>query len=149
MGWSNRGIVSLESVAEGNFEEEETSMPDKIQKIVKGVKYYLSGQSKDFSDVPLDLSGRSPFAIEVYRTTQKIPRGQTVAYGNLAQKMGCPKAARAVGQALAHNPVPLFVPCHRVISASGGWGGFSMKGGLKIKAVLLALEGVEIPLVGR
>jgi methylated-DNA-[protein]-cysteine S-methyltransferase len=87
----------------------------------------------------VDLDGLPPFQRKVLLAERRVPYGRTITYGALAAKVGRPRAARAVGQALAHNPVPLVVPCHRVIAAGGGLGGFG--GGLALKRRLLALEG--------
>ncbi|MBL8717088.1 MAG: methylated-DNA--[protein]-cysteine S-methyltransferase [Myxococcales bacterium] len=101
---------------------------------------HLAGQSDPFTDVPLDLEA-PPFAREVYAAARAIPAGVTTTYGALALSMGkAIGASRAVGTALARNPVPLVVPCHRVVGADGV-GGFSAPGGLSSKATLLALEG--------
>jgi methylated-DNA-[protein]-cysteine S-methyltransferase len=102
------------------------------------VREYLAGRRRTFS-VPVDLDGLPPFQRKVLLAERRVPYGRTITYGALAAKVGRPRAARAVGQALAHNPVPLVVPCHRVIAAGGGLGGFG--GGLALKRRLLALEG--------
>ena len=94
------------------------------------------------TDVPVDLSSRSPFHQEVLRATARIPRGEVLTYGELAAAVGRPRAARAVGTAMARNPVPLLVPCHRVVPSSGGVGNYGYGGDLKAK--LLADEGVAL-----
>ena len=94
------------------------------------------------TDVPVDLSSRSPFHQEVLRATARIPRGEIRTYGELAAAVGRPRAARAVGTAMARNPVPLLVPCHRVVPSSGGVGTYGFGSGLKAK--LLAGEGVVL-----
>ena len=94
------------------------------------------------TDVPVDLSSRSPFHQEVLRATARIPRGEVLTYGELAEIVGRPRAARAVGTAMARNPVPLLVPCHRVVPSSGGVGNYGFGSGLKAK--LLAGEGVVL-----
>ena len=94
------------------------------------------------TDVPVDLSSRSEFHQEVLRATARIPRGEVRTYGELAEIVGRPRAARAVGTAMARNPVPLLVPCHRVVPSSGGVGNYGFGGGLKAK--LLAGEGVVL-----
>ena len=94
------------------------------------------------TDVPVDLSSRSPFHQEVLRATARIPRGEVLTYGELAEVVGRPRAARAVGTAMARNPVPLLVPCHRVVPSSGGVGNYGFGSGLKAK--LLAGEGVVL-----
>lgn len=88
--------------------------------------------------VPLDLEG-TPFARAVYRAVQRIPMGETRTYGEIADAAGRPGAARAVGNLMAHNRFPLFIPCHRVV-ASSGLGGFNSPRGLEQKKELLALE---------
>ena len=107
--------------------------------LIKRFQAYFSGQTVDFPD-ELDYSGFTPFQRGVWEATRQIPYGQTRSYGWVAQQMGKPGAARAVGQALGKNPFPIIVPCHRVLAGDGGLGGFS--GGLEIKKSLLALEKV-------
>ena len=104
------------------------------------IRAYCAGRLREFT-VPIDLSGVPPFHRKVLAAARRIPYGRTVTYGELARRAGSPRAARAVGQAMAHNPVALLVPCHRVVAAGGGLGGFG--GGLALKRRLLALEGVE------
>lgn len=94
------------------------------------------------TDVPVDLSSRSPFHQEVLRATARIPRGEVRTYGELAETVGRPRAARAVGTAMARNPVPLLVPCHRVVPSSGGVGNYGF--GSDVKAKLLANEGAAV-----
>ena len=103
----------------------------------KEILQYLAGRRRKFT-VPVDLSGAPPFHAKVLRALARIPYGRTVAYGELAARVGRPRGARAVGQAMAGNPVPLVVPCHRVVASGGGLGGFG--GGLDLKRRLLALE---------
>jgi O-6-methylguanine DNA methyltransferase len=87
---------------------------------------------------PLDLAAGTPFQQKVWAALREIPAGQTESYGRLAAALGAPKAARAVGSACAANPIPLLIPCHRVLPSGGGLGGFS--GGLHWKRLLLARE---------
>jgi len=101
---------------------------------------YLAGRRRKFT-VPVDLSAAPPFHGKVLRALARIPYGQTVTYGELAARAGRPHGARAVGQAMACNPVPLVVPCHRVVASGGGLGGYG--GGLDLKRRLLGLEGVR------
>jgi O-6-methylguanine DNA methyltransferase len=100
---------------------------------------YFSGVKLNFN-VPLDLSRSTPFQEDVWRAARRIPYGKTVSYGSLAARIGHPRAARAVGSALGANPVPILVPCHRVLARGGGLGGFSR--GLEIKKRLLRIEGI-------
>lgn len=94
----------------------------------------------DFRDVRLNLSGRTTFCRAIIRHCRLIPAGQTRTYGELAARAGFPGAARAVGQVMATNRIPLVVPCHRVVAARGRLGGYSAPGGLVLKRRLLALE---------
>jgi len=98
---------------------------------------YLEGRRREFT-VPVDLEGVPPFHRQVLLACGEIPYGRTVTYGQLAARVGRPRAARAVGQAMAGNPVPLVIPCHRVVASGGGLGGYG--GGLDLKRRLLALE---------
>jgi methylated-DNA-[protein]-cysteine S-methyltransferase len=99
---------------------------------------YLAGRRCEFT-VPLDMAGLPAFQRKVLGACRWIPYGRTVTYGELAARAGRPRAARAVGQAMARNPLALVVPCHRVAAAGGGLGGYG--GGLDLKRQLLALEG--------
>lgn len=100
---------------------------------------YFDGQAITFK-VKLDLSACTTFQHTVLEACARIPYGQTLTYGQLAAGIGRPKASRAVGGALARNPVPLLIPCHRVVAGSGRWGGFSAEQGVSLKKKLLALE---------
>ena len=103
---------------------------------------YLAGRRRRFT-VPADLSAAPPFHRKVLAALARVPYGRTVTYGQLAARAGRPRAARAVGQAMARNPVPLLIPCHRVVAGGGGLGGFG--GGLDLKRRLLAIEGCACP----
>lgn len=104
------------------------------------LELWLSGQHQE---VPLDLSGVTPFELSVLQKAREIHRGGVRPYQWLAREVGKPGASRAVGGVMARNPVPLFIPCHRVVSASGVIGNYSM-GGPAIKRRLLELEGVDV-----
>lgn len=97
---------------------------------------YFEGARKDF-DLPLKLSG-TEFQVSVLKALQNIPYGETVSYGEIAKRIGRPKAVRAVGAANGRNPIPIVVPCHRVIGSGGDLTGFG--GGLDTKEALLRLE---------
>jgi methylated-DNA-[protein]-cysteine S-methyltransferase len=86
-----------------------------------------------------------PFHRKVYRALCNIPSGKTVTYAGLARLAGSPKAARAVGQAMAKNPWPIVIPCHRVVAGNGRLGGYSGRGGVATKRKLLQLEGHRFP----
>jgi methylated-DNA-[protein]-cysteine S-methyltransferase len=103
---------------------------------IAAVRDYLAGRRHEL-DLPLDLRGTA-FQQRVWATLRRVPFGETISYSELARRAGHPRAARACGSANGSNPVPLFVPCHRVIAADGTLGGFG--GGLPLKARLLELE---------
>ena len=102
---------------------------------------YFEGKRKEF-DLPVDLAALPSFQQLVLAELQLVPYGATATYGGLAERIGRPRAARAVGGALNKNPVPIVVPCHRIVGASGGLVGYA--GGLERKQKLLALEGAVI-----
>jgi methylated-DNA-[protein]-cysteine S-methyltransferase len=102
---------------------------------------YLRGQKLDF-DVEVDLSREGEFTRDILTELRKVPHGQVISYSRLAKNAGYRNAARATGQACGRNPVPIIIPCHRVIREDGTIGGFGL--GLKIKERLLALEGIVL-----
>jgi methylated-DNA-[protein]-cysteine S-methyltransferase len=104
--------------------------------IVEQLEAYFAGELSDF-DLKLDLRGTA-FQMRVWDALQEIPYGETISYGELARWVGNPNASRAVGTANGHNPAAIVVPCHRVIAADGGIGGYG--GGLERKRWLLELE---------
>lgn len=114
---------------------------ERIGKILEQIDAYFAGKRRTF-DVPVDTQLMTPFQRRVLTAAQRVPAGAVVSYGDIARAIGQPKASRAVGQALGHNPIPIVIPCHRVIASDGSLGGYI--GGLAIKKKLLALEGAEI-----
>ena len=114
--------------------------PGKLSAIVKQVREYLLGKRTEF-DLTLDMRLMTDFQRTVLQATQAVPRGSVATYGEIAKRIGRPKAARAVGQALGRNPIPLVIPCHRVLASDGSLGGYSGGGGLATKRQLLQLEG--------
>lgn len=109
---------------------------DMKSEAVRQIQAYFKGALKDFT-IPLDLVG-TPFQMKVWKTLLEIPYGQTISYAELARRIGQPKAIRAVGGANGKNPIPLVVPCHRVIGSDGSLTGYGS--GIEIKSALLALE---------
>lgn len=108
----------------------------------------LSGEARDLSRIRLDMHGLPDFRRRVYEAARTIPPGATCTYGELAKRIGSPAAARAVGQALGHNPFAIIVPCHRVLAANGRIGGFSADGGVATKQRLLAIEAETVATPG-
>ena len=115
--------------------------PGWVKDAVARVREHLAGRPQDLARVPLDVSRLTPFNAKVLRAAQSVPAGRTATYGDLAGIVGSPGASRAVGRAMATNPWPVIVPCHRVVGASGGSGGFSAYGGVVTKQKILQLEG--------
>jgi len=112
--------------------------PARTADIVHQLRAYFAGERRSF-DVRLDLRHTTPFQRRVLLAAARVPAGQVVSYGEIARRIGQPQGSRAVGQALGQNPVPIVIPCHRVIAAGGRIGGYT--GGLGIKRKLLRLEG--------
>jgi methylated-DNA-[protein]-cysteine S-methyltransferase len=117
--------------------------PEKIHQLIAEIHSYLGGRKIDFAAVSVDLADVEPFQRKVYDAARAVPWGHTVSYGEVARQIGSPGAARAVGQALSRNPVPIIIPCHRVLAKGHRIGGFSAHGGALAKEHLLALEGVH------
>lgn len=103
------------------------------------LREYFSGERHAF-DLPVDLSTATPFTRRVLEATARVPFGHLASYRDIARQIGKPGATRAVGNALGHNPVPIVIPCHRIVRSNGALGGYT--GGLAIKRQLLSLEGV-------
>jgi methylated-DNA-[protein]-cysteine S-methyltransferase len=153
VGWNSSGICSFRLPASGPAEAERALLrrfpdsgratpPADIAGVVEAAQRYFSGEQVDFSSAEIDLGEQSPFFARVYAFVRGLGWGETTTYGAVAKELGeGPEAARAVGQAMAGNPVPLIVPCHRVTAAGGKIGGFSAPGGSASKAFMLALEG--------
>jgi methylated-DNA-[protein]-cysteine S-methyltransferase len=146
--------VSFESDPVLTRPEEELSTgspPAHLKEALSALGAYLAGRQTDFS-VPLDLHGVTPFQRRVYERLLEIPYGQVVTYGKVAEDIGAEagtdaqralvRAARAVGQAVGANPIPILIPCHRVVGADGRLTGFG--GGPGRKATLLAIEGIDV-----
>jgi methylated-DNA-[protein]-cysteine S-methyltransferase len=118
--------------------------PQAAAAVIAAALRYFAGERVDFSGVALDLEGQDPFRVQVYAAARRVGWGETTTYGALARQVGGgPETARDVGQAMAGNPVPLIIPCHRVLAAGGRIGGFSAPGGSAAKQRMLALEGVH------
>lgn len=115
-----------------------------VRAAIEAVTALLEGAPVDLAGIPLDLDGVPDFHRRVYAVARGIPPGRTLSYGEVAQRLGEPHAARAVGQALGANRFAIIVPCHRVLAARGGAGGFSAPGGVDTKRRLLEIERARI-----
>lgn len=111
-----------------------------FKKLQKQITDYFVGARVDFSRVPVALDGLSVFSQKVLKACRKIDSGQTVTYSELAKRSDQPAASRAVGSVMARNPLPLIIPCHRVLRTDGKMGGFSAPGGIALKERMLQLE---------
>jgi methylated-DNA-[protein]-cysteine S-methyltransferase len=154
IAWSDDGIARfrlpdpdrLSAARQFNGKTELQSPPPHIAAVINEAKRYFSGERIDFTPVALDLSHVDPLRRAIYDALRKVAFGETVTYGELAKRAGvnAPQAAQDVGIAMARNPVPLIIPCHRVLAAGGKLGGFSAPGRTETKERMLALEGVFI-----
>jgi methylated-DNA-[protein]-cysteine S-methyltransferase len=123
--------------------EDGAEVPAFVRHAIVGMATVMAGGVVDLRDVPIDHRGVDTFCRAVYAATRDIPVGTTRSYGQVAQDLGLdrPDGARNVGVALARNPTPIIVPCHRVVAADGALHGFSAPGGLATKRRMLELEG--------
>ena len=119
----------------------EAAVPPALADTVAGIQALMRGEKADLSGAPLDLSRTPEFNAQVYEIARRIPAGETLTYGQIAEQLGDKLLARDVGAALGKNPWPIVVPCHRVTAAGGKPGGFSARGGVNTKLKLLAIEG--------
>ena len=156
VAWNARGLVAVQlpektrALTERRLAARAGSAgaavpPAWVEALAADIQKYLAGERVDFSAVAVDLEGLEPFRQRLYAALRETPFGSTITYGELAQRLGLrdPQAARDVGTAMGRNPMPLVIPCHRVLAAGGKLGGFSAPGGATTKAKLLALEGVH------
>jgi len=156
IGWNALGITSFRLPA-GTVHEAERALlrrlPDarrvspspQVRAVIDDALRYFAGERIDFAHVPVDLGRQEPFFERVYAAVRALGWGETATYGAIAKALEAgPEFARDVGQAMASNPVPLIIPCHRVTAANGRIGGFSAPGGSHSKAQMLGIEGVEV-----
>ena len=115
-----------------------------IQMAIERICDLLQGQTSDLSGIRVDMHRVPAFDRRVYEVARSIAPGETLTYGQIASRLGEPRLAREVGQALAHNPFPIIVPCHRVLAAGGKLGGFSATGGVATKQRLLSIERANV-----
>jgi len=153
--WSERGIAAVQlpeysrdatrdRLLHRHAGAEQATPPPTIAKAIAGIQALLGGdRSVDFSGVPLDTDALPAFHRRVYGVISRLKPGETMTYGAIASELdaGPDGDARAVGYALGKNPIPVIIPCHRVVAANGKLGGFSAPGGRETKLKLLAIEG--------
>jgi len=123
---------------------DEARLSAKQREVVDLLRAYAAGEGPNLAQIEIDPGPATPFQHSVWQACREIPTGETLSYGQLAQVVGSPGAARAVGSCMAKNRIPLIIPCHRVIGSSGKLHGFSAPKGLSMKQRLLQLEGVGI-----
>ena len=143
--WTDAGISAVLLPKAGKRPgpgiEDGAAVPEFVREAIEGIVAVMAGEARDLRDVPLDERAIDDFRRAVYAATRDIPAGVTRSYGEVARATGRPDGARDVGTALARNPFPIIVPCHRVVAANGALTGFSAPGGLETKRRMLELEG--------
>jgi methylated-DNA-[protein]-cysteine S-methyltransferase len=155
IAWSEKGLTQLQLPSHDRTATErrlqrrtvdgvESDPPAWVAEIVETLRRYAAGEQVDFSSVPVDLAGIDAFRLAIYDAARKLAFGETTTYGELATRAGYPGEARDTGQALGQNPVPIVVPCHRILAAGNKIGGFSAPGGSTTKEKLLNMEGVRV-----
>ena len=153
IGWTDAGVARvqlpgmdhaalLQRINRGGARAGEPSRA--IEDAINRIEDYAAGEAVDFSGVPLDLTGVSDFNRRAYDLLLAIGWGETTTYGALARQLGDVTLSRAVGAAMGANPIPLIIPCHRVLASDGKPGGFSAPGGAESKVRMLELEGVSV-----
>ena len=151
VAWTQDALAAVqlpETTREGTRERmlrytgaaDEAQPPPFVRAAIGRIQRLLEGEHDDLADLPLAWEDLPPFHRKVYEVTRAIPPGEVLTYGEVARRVGEPGAARAVGQALGHNPFAPVVPCHRVLAAGGKAGGFSAQGGAMTKLRMLEIE---------
>lgn len=156
VAWSDRGLVAVQlpekdaatterRLVAKSHSEGVASPPTAIAALIADIARYLAGGQVDFTAAAVDLGDADEFRRSLYAALREVPFGATTTYGALAKRIGLegPEAARDVGAAMGRNPVPVVIPCHRVLAAGGKLGGFSAPGGTATKQKLLAIEGIH------
>ncbi|MEO7223281.1 MAG: methylated-DNA--[protein]-cysteine S-methyltransferase, partial [Devosia sp.] len=154
IAWTDQGVARVALPGNDRARTEmwisrdpaEPGFPDgALARLPDRIKRYAQGEHEDFTDVPLDLDGLPLFNRQAYDELLKIGYGETTTYGAIARTLGDVTLSRAVGQAMGANPIPLIIPCHRVLASDGKTGGFSSPGGVTAKMRMLALEHAASP----
>lgn len=152
IAWSAQGICAVQlpeadeaatraRLARRRPSAHEQAPPANVRFATSRIIALLAGERVHFDDIALDLREVPPFNLRVYEFARRIPAGETRSYGEIAAQLAEPGAARAVGQALGQNPMPIIIPCHRVLAAGQRPGGFSAHGEIATKRRLLEIEG--------
>lgn len=151
IGWTDDGLAGVrmgyqtetdlnEVIGTAKFD----AIPTWVSRLAERLRDYCGGAADDFQDVPVATLWSTEFQRAVVDALRAIPYGERTTYRDLAEKAGRPGASRAVGQVMATNPVPLVVPCHRVLASGGGLGGFSAPTGIELKRQLLEMESTTL-----
>lgn len=141
----SRVYVPHDGIADALVRDGLDKMPtsELTERVAQMLMQYFKGERQPFESIPVDINMSGAFRRQILELIRSIPFGMVKSYGEVAGQAGSPGAARAVGGAMASNPVPIIIPCHRVIAANGRLTGYTAPGGLKIKKILLQMEGVE------
>ncbi|HEY9010519.1 MAG TPA: methylated-DNA--[protein]-cysteine S-methyltransferase [Devosia sp.] len=154
LGWTEQGVARAAlpdnragSVGQwmARFGTQSTVPAGEIAELVADIQAYARGEQVQFDEVELDLEGQPEFHRRVYDDILRLGWGETTTYGDIARRLGDVALSRAVGQALGANPIPLIIPCHRVLASNGRAGGFSAPGGVSSKMKMLSLERAASP----
>ncbi|MGW5376187.1 methylated-DNA--[protein]-cysteine S-methyltransferase [Nocardia sp. NPDC003999] len=156
IAWSERGVIRFQlpeaspaatraRITRGRAghpgeQIHEQAPTEVVAEAIAGIRAHLAGELDDLRWIAVDTSGIPEFHRAVYAVTRAIDPGHTLSYGQVADRVGAPGAAQAVGQALGRNPIPLIIPCHRVLAADHALHGFSAPGGIDTKQRLLSIE---------
>jgi methylated-DNA-[protein]-cysteine S-methyltransferase len=152
--WNGRGVTGVQlpeasaaatraRVLKRFTAAQEAAASSEIARAIDGIVALLRGEESDLTGVTIDNDGVPEFNARVYAIARTIPPGQTLTYGEIAERLGDRTLARGVGTALGQNPCPIIMPCHRVLAAGGKTGGFSAPGGVVTKLRLLTIEGAQ------
>jgi methylated-DNA-[protein]-cysteine S-methyltransferase len=156
LAWGPRGVVAAQlpeaderalrrRISRTLPGAEEAPPPADVRRAIDEIVALLDGEPRDLGAIELDMERLPEFDRRVYEVARAVPPGETITYGEIAERIGERGAAQAVGQALGRNPFPIVVPCHRVVAANGALGGFSARGGVATKRRMLAIEGAGAP----
>lgn len=146
---SEKGICKVDLPCPGVCRSQAQPVPDAgnasplTEQAAEMLKLHFKGEPQPFDSIPVDLSSMSDFKTRVLLLIRAIPHGEVKSYGQVAAMAGMPRAFRAIGGALAANPVPIIIPCHRVVGSNGNLTGYSAPGGLHLKKIILLMEHIE------